>query len=595
MCGIIGVISKSENGYEIIRYGLKKLEYRGYDSAGFSYLLNKEIIVNKCKGDVDTLFSKYNKEIPFNLGIGHVRWATIGATNDINAHPHLSYHKKVCLVHNGIIENYKELKDELINAGYEFKSETDSEIIANYLEYYYMKGYSFLDTLKLTSEKIKGNYAIAVILNDESDRLYFYKRRSPLLIGTSDKENLLASDVSSINKYCNDFINLEDDRFGYITNNEIKVYNFNGEEKIEVYTKEYEESEDTLGSYENHMLKEIEETPLKLKILLEKYYTKNNYNFTKNLLDTFKNTDYITFIGCGTSYNAETVMSYLTNEKNIPNSVHIASEWAYYPIYHGKNPLFVFLSQSGETMDLIKCLDIVKEKGYKTLLITNSENSTLAHKSDFVIPLYSGKEIAVASTKVYVTMIAAYLLLLGAVYENNDVVKEIETAIDVINDLISKKEQIKDIALQIKDKEHVFFLGRGYDYATCMEASLKLKEISYIHSEAIPAGELKHGPIALIEKGTPVFCFLTDKLVYDILLSNVNEVVSRGAEVYLITNHYVISKDKQYHEFIIKDASVIASCLIKPMFGFYLAYYTSYVRGLNIDKPRNLAKSVTVE
>ena len=592
MCGIVGVISKQLDCNQKIRYGLKKLEYRGYDSVGYAYILDNKIIINKCKGTVENLYEKYPNLKQFNIGIGHTRWATTGKADNKNAHPHLSFHKKIALVHNGIIDNYTKIKSFLTKNGYKFKSDTDSEVVANLIEYYYLKSNNIIESLKLSSQILIGNYAVAILNIDEPDRIYFYKRKSPLVIGISNDGLFLASDSLAFDKYCSDFIDIYDDRFGYITKDNAYVFSNKGIVDVKSYKNENKSEDNELGHYPFHMIKEIEEIPSKIEKLLDVYYKDNNYNFTNNLLECIKNSDCIIFVGCGTSYNAERILSRLTDQINKPTLTFIASEWSYYPVYFGKNPLFVFLSQSGETMDVIKCIDIVKEKGFKSLLITNSETSTLAKKADFVLPLYSGREIAVASTKAYVTMITVYLLLIGAYQNDTSIIDEIKEAITAIKDIIARKDEIYQIALKIKKKKNVFFLGRGYDYDMALEASLKLKEITYIHSEAIAGGELKHGPIALIEKGVPVFCFFSDKKTYHALLNNVNEVKSRGAKVFNIVNESLKTNDEQ---FIIKDLPLRVSMLSKIVFAFYLAYFVSYQKGLNVDKPRNLAKSVTVE
>ncbi len=591
MCGIIGGIGN--NIFDDIKQGLYRLEYRGYDSVGISYIFDNKIVVKKRSGNVDDFFNHYSQNVNCNLIIGHTRWATTGIANDINAHPHLSFNSFFSIVHNGIIENYKEIKNELINKGYAFKSDTDSEVIVNLIEKYYLDGNKdVLDCLKKVSSRLIGNFSIALIDLNEPNRLYFYKRKSPLLVGVGKNKNYLASDIYAISTFCEKFIDISDDDYGFITSNEVFIYDGNGLKKIKYCKQNFEYVNNDLCGYKHYMLKEIEEIPNVIQTNIDEYTKENNRYYPHDLLNKINEFDCVIFIGCGSSYNAGKILSRLTDCLNKSSFVFVASEWSNYPKIYGKNPVFVILSQSGETMDDIKCIDILNKKRYPTILLTNNEYSTLAKKSTYVLPIFSKNEVAVASTKTYVAMITVYLLFIFAITKDKTILSNLRSAIEAINDIISRKNEIRNIANKIKDLQSVIFLGRCYDYDICLEASLKLKETAYINSQAIPSGELKHGPIAFVDDSVAIFTFFSDINTFLATLNNVEEVKIRGGNIYNITNKSLKTPNDS---FACMDTDLRVCALVKSVFAFYLAYYTAEYKKLPIDKPRNLAKSVTVD
>ena len=592
MCGIVGCIGLKDPRKYIIE-GLKTLDYRGYDSAGLAFL-NDSIEVYKEVGTVDKLDSivpalKYGK-----LAIGHTRWATHGKPNIRNCHPHLSYKEQFAVVHNGVIENFLELKKKLIAEGIEFRSDTDTEVIVNLIVKYYEELGNTLDAIKKTMSVIKGSYAINLIHVGEN-RLYLMKNASPMLIGRGEGFSLASSDASPMIEYTDQFIELDDLEYGYIDRDSYALFDINGNQvHKELTTKEAELVRHSLNGYDHFMLKEIEEIEMVVKRLEEKYCLPDGtYDFNVDMIRKIKESDHIIFIGCGTSYHASLVGGRYFEECGTPTATYIASEWAFHPMFPGKKPFIILLSQSGETADLIHCFNIIKERGYDSLVITNTKGSSLERKCTYSLLLNAGVEVSVASTKAYVAQVVALLLLVSASNEGFSSRNALTRACEVIANIRKNlKGKIKEIAKEIKDRNDIFYLGRGYDYYLSLEASLKLKEISYIHSEALAGGELKHGPIALIEQGTPVIVFITDAETASSMRGNIEEVKSRGANVYIISQK---SLSKSGDTIVIDDFDSYLSSIITSSIAFYLAYFVTVAKGLNVDKPRNLAKSVTVE
>lgn len=591
MCGIVGCIGLKKSHKYVID-GLKTLDYRGYDSAGVAFL-NESIEVFKAPGSVDHL----NSLIPSNkegvLAIGHTRWATHGQPNKNNSHPHLSNNQEFALVHNGTIENYLDIKNKLLDNGYHFVSETDSEVVVNLIEYYYQKQGDTLKAIRLAMNELKGSYAIGLIHKGE-ERIYVIKNASPLLIGLGDNFNLIASDASPMIEYTDEFIELDDNEYGYIDSNGTYLFNIEGQRIDKDYVKkEAEMVRHNLNGYDHFMLKEIEEIEPVTKRMINQYHLDDKSIIDNRLIERIRQSDHIIFIACGTSYHASLVGGRYFEEMGIPTSSYIASEWAFHPVFPGKNPFIIFVSQSGETADVIHCLKIVKQKKYESLVITNVKGSSLERGATFSLLLHAGVEVAVASTKAYVAQVVAMLFLVESIFNKENVLTDLSNSLQIISSIRNEyKEIIKNIAREIKDKNDLYFLGRGYDYYLSLEASLKLKEISYIHSEALAGGELKHGPIALVNNETSVVVFITDENTASKMRVNVEEIKSRGAKVYVFSMKKYAKKD----DTIILDnypsylTSVVASSL-----AFYLAYYTALERGHDVDKPRNLAKSVTVE
>lgn len=592
MCGIVGCIGKN-NGREYIINGLKTLDYRGYDSAGVAFLKQDTITIYKDAGSVEHVNSLIPSSMDGDVLIGHTRWATHGKPNKTNSHPHLSFDGEFVLVHNGIVEKFAEHKANLLNKGITFNSDTDSEVVVNMIALFYKEEKDVLKAIKRVMDTIDGSYAISLIHKGEK-RLYVLKNVSPLLIGIGEHFSLVASDASPMIEYTNKFIELGDKEYGYIEKDSYKIFDFNGKElKKKLISKDISLVKHDLNGYEHYMLKEIEEIPSVITRLVNHYFLDDKYNFDKDLIEKIRQSDHVIFLGCGTSYHASLVGGrYFEEILEIPTASYIASEWAFHPMFPGKKPFIVFISQSGETADLIHCLNIVKEHNYETLLITNTSGSTLERGCNYSLNIKAGVEVSVASTKAYAAQVAMLLLLVAAVKKDVRIARDILRALPIIQTIKNKQNDIKNVANIIKDKQSIFYIGRGYDYYLSLEASLKLKEISYIHSEAIAGGELKHGPIALIENDTPVIVFITDNITASSMRGNIEEVKSRGARVFVISTKEL---SKPTDTFVIDQYPNYLSSIIVSSVAFYLAYYTSLSKGYDVDKPRNLAKSVTVE
>ncbi len=592
MCGIVGAVGFI-SPKEYVFKGLKMLDYRGYDSAGIAYIDNG-IKIYKDVGSVEHLLTIVPETINSNIMIGHTRWATHGAPTKLNTHPHLSFHKRICMVHNGVIENYKELKSFLKEKGYSFYGETDTEVVANLIDYYYLENGNILETIKRVMGLLKGSYALSIFTDDDDQTLYVAKKASPLVIGLGKGFNLVASDASPMIEYTNEFIELDDFEFGAVTKDKVVIYNKDGEEvKKEAIQKDVELISHDLKGYPHYMIKEIEEIPQTVKRLISFYFQKNKFLFDPELIKDLKESDHIIFIACGTSYHAGLVGGRYFEKYDKSASRFIASEWAFHPTYPGKKPFIIMISQSGETADLIHCLNIIKEHNLKNLIITNTGGSTLDRNCMYSLLLHSGVEVSVASTKAYVAQVTLLALLAAALDKDTKVIDDLTQALDVVYDIqYHYKPLIMKVADELKDKKNIFYLGRSFDYFLSLEASLKLKEISYIHSEAIPGGELKHGPIALIEKGIPVIVFITDPVTASSMRGNIEEVKTRGAKVYTIATK---SLSRPEDTIMVEDYAYYLSSVAVSSIAFYLAYYVALAKGLNVDKPRNLAKSVTVE
>ncbi|MDY4849212.1 MAG: glutamine--fructose-6-phosphate transaminase (isomerizing), partial [Bacilli bacterium] len=543
MCGIVGAIGLKDTRKYLID-GLKTLDYRGYDSAGIAlYDENEKLNIFKAAGTVEHLDSLI-PEICAHVGIGHTRWATHGRPSDINSHPHTSFNSHFTIVHNGVIENFLELKEHLLSKGYHFKSDTDTEVIANLLEDNYRKIKKILPAIRLTMKQLEGSYAVAIITDYDEKNIYAMKNSSPLLVGVGENYHLLASDATPMITYTNKFIELDDQEIAKIGQEKVTLYNIELDEiDYEYVTKEPENLTKNLNGYPHFMLKEIEECETVVRRLMVNYYDQGAFNIDKNLLREINEADHIVFIGCGTSYHASLVgMRYFEHIGKSASS-YIASEWAFYPKIPGKHPFFILISQSGETADLIHCLKILGQHTLHSLIITNTKGSTLERGCTYSMLLNAGLEVAVASTKAYVAQVTALAMLTNALENRHKIVRDLEECCHVINDIkTTYKDKIHDLAIKLKDKKDIFYLGRGYDYDFSLEASLKLKEISYIHSEAIAGGELKHGPIALIENGTPVIVFITDDVTAASMRGNVQEVKARGADVYVISTEQLVKE-----------------------------------------------------
>lgn len=609
MCGIVGYIG-TQKASPILINGLLRLEYRGYDSAGIATIENGEISVMKDKGRVKNLYNLEGiNDLIGTVGIAHTRWATHGKPSKENSHPHLDNSKTFSVVHNGIIENYNELKSFLTDNGYTFYSQTDTEIIPNLIHYYYVKNAdnNILKAVKDACLDLKGSFAIEVISKYDPEHMVVVRKDSPLVIGKGNEENYISSDIPAILSFTREFYLLNDLEFVVLSKNDAKFYNIDLHPiDKKVQTIEWNAASAEKEGYDDFMLKEIHEQPTAIRETIGSKLNDNSkcdfdeLNFTKEYLS---NINKIYFVACGTAMHAGLVgKTMLEHLCKIPTEVDIASEFRYRdPIIDDKT-LCIFISQSGETADTIAALKLSKEKGAKTLAISNVIGSSITREADYSIYTHAGPEIAVASTKAYTSQVV--LLSLLAIYfaetlevsnlEVSKLRKEILELPKKIEEVLKTEQKVKEFSHRIYQEKDVFFLGRGVDEAVAREASLKLKEISYIHSDSYPAGELKHGPIALIENGITVISLMTDSKLVEKTVSNIQEVITRGAKTLVITNQKI---DKSLFDTVIEipETSPYVSPILSVIPTQLLAYYISKEKGLDVDKPRNLAKSVTVE
>ena len=616
MCGIVGYIG-NQKAAPILLAGLTKLEYRGYDSAGIAVMENGKIEVQKDKGRVSNLYKiKEIENLQGTIGIAHTRWATHGIPSKENAHPHTDNTKRFAVVHNGIIENYVELRKELEKEGYSFYSQTDTEVIPNLIQYFYDKDekndeLKIVRAVKNTTDKLIGSYAIEVVSNENPDIMVVVRKDSPLVIGKGSNENYIASDIPAILSYTKDFYLLENLEFAMLSRDSIRFFDKD--------LKEFNKKADTItwnamaadkNGYEDYMLKEIYEQPTAIRETIgtrvnEGICKFDELNFTKEYLSSLKQ---IYIVACGTAMHAGlAVKSTIERMSKIHTQVDIASEFRYRDPLVDEKTLCIFITQSGETADTIAALKLCKEKGAKTLAVTNVIGSSITREADYSIYTHAGPEIAVASTKAYTSQIT--LLVLLAMYfaqilntinkqELDSIIKEMLVLPNKVEEVLKSTEQIKDIAKHMFKEKDVFYLGRGIDYTTAQEASLKVKEISYIHSESYAAGELKHGTIALIEKGVNVIGIMTDTNLVKKTVSNMEEIITRGAITTVVLSEEVakdLNTDIFTNVIVVPDTEIYLSPIITVVPLQLLAYYISKEKGLDVDKPRNLAKSVTVE
>ena len=608
MCGIVGYIG-THQAAPVLLDGLAKLEYRGYDSAGIAVYDGEKIRMEKAVGRLKVLeeLTQDGATLPGTVGIGHTRWATHGVPSDLNAHPHFNHDHSIVVVHNGIIENYLKLKKKLAGKGYEFLSETDTEVIAHMLDYYY-KG-DPLDAISKVMHRMEGSYGLGIMFRDHPDEVYAVRKDSPLIVGTSPEGNLIASDVPAVLKYTRDVYYLENEEIVKLTRDGLHFYNIDEEELEKEATHiDWDMNAAEKGGYEHFMLKEMHEQPKAVKDTLTPRI-KNGDVVIEELGMTdeeIRAISKIFIVACGSAYHTGVTAKYVFEKlARIPVEVDLASEFRYRDPILQENTLVVIVSQSGETADTLAALRLAKEKGVRTLGIVNVVGSSIAREADNVMYTWAGPEIAVATTKAYSTqLIAQYLLAMkfakvrGTVSQNDfdAMIQSLERLPEQISLLLSHKENVQRFANRYLAAEHVFFIGRGIDYAISMEGSLKLKEISYIHSEAYAAGELKHGTISLIEDGRLVVAVLTQPELYKKTISNIQEVKTRGAFAMAVTTvgNTEVEKVADYVVYLPETNPIFANSLaIIPLQLF--GYYVSIGRGLDVDKPRNLAKSVTVE
>ena len=611
MCGIVGYIG-SEKAAPILLDGLAKLEYRGYDSAGLA-VYNKEndtLQFKKAVGRLKVLSELTHDGVmmPGNVGIGHTRWATHGAPSEANAHPHYNAEKTIAVVHNGIIENYVKLKEKLTKNGYKFQSETDTEVVAHLLDYYY-KG-NPLEAITKVMHRVEGSYALGIIFKDHPEELYAVRKDSPLIVGECEHGNIIASDVPAVLKYTRDVYFINNEEIAKLALDGITFYNVDEEEiKKDVTHIEWDITAAEKGGYEHFMLKEMYEQPKAVRDTLYAYLKNNKLDLSAvNLTEEeMKNISKIVIVACGSAYHTGVTAKYiLEGISRVPVEVDLASEFRYRNPIFDKDSLVVIISQSGETADSLAALREAKANGIKVLAIVNVVGSSIAREADAVLYTLAGPEIAVATTKAYsAQLIAHYVLALKLAEVRGTIdgdtlesmIEDLKCLPDQIEMVLNNKERIQKFANRYLAAKDVFFIGRGIDYAISLEGSLKLKEISYIHSEAYAAGELKHGTISLIEEGTLVAAVVTQEDLYKKTVSNIVEVKSRGAEVIALTTDKTVNtiSSQTSEMFVIPQVHPI----LQPVLGVLplqlFAYYIALNRGCDIDKPRNLAKSVTVE
>ncbi len=608
MCGIVGYIGHQQV-VPILLSGLKKLEYRGYDSAGIAVIRNGEIEVVKTKGRLSNLAKKLDEMKPLigNCGIGHTRWATHGEPSDVNSHPHAS--SRVSIVHNGIIENYAELKEFLVKKGYDFKSETDTEVAVKLIDYFYVKTADPIEAISRAIKQMDGYYALGILFKDLPDRIFAVRRESPLIIGYGDGENFIASDVPAILEYTKRYCILDTDEIATLTADSVSVVSDLGipvEKEILEANWDVEAAEK--GGFPHFMIKEIHEQPKAIINTITPRIKGGLPDFSVDKLDEsiFKDAHGIQIVACGTAMHAGIVGKYAIEQlARVKTNVDIASEFRYANPILDESDVVIIISQSGETLDSIAAMRLAKARGCKVVAIVNVVGSTIAREADCVLYTWAGPEIAVASTKAYSVQLALlYLIAIKTAFlrgetdeaRTKELISEMLGLPSVLDTMLVNTDNIKHIASRYMNSENAFFIGRGLDYALSMEGSLKLKEISYIHSESYAAGELKHGTISLITEGVSVVGVATQERLQEKTFSNIKEVKSRGARVLLITRADAIVPDGLVDDIIriptLDDfLSPLATTIPLQLF----AYYMAVLRGCDVDKPRNLAKSVTVE
>lgn len=588
MCGIASYAG-DKNVIKTIMTGLKSLEYRGYDSSGIAYMKNGKINIIKKEGPIKNLDKILDYDDEANIGISHTRWATHGGATDINAHPHRQ--GKITLVHNGIIENYNELREGLIEKGYVFNTETDTEVAAGIIDDLYNEEGDMLKALNKATYVLKGSYAFNIINDDYPDTIFGIRKDSPLIVGTSNEGNILASDIPAIIHVTNKYIILNNYDIVVLTKDNIKYYDRDLNEihkDIKIFNGDSEEI--SKNGYDHYMLKEINEEGEVVKRILS-LYTKDNKVGDIFSIKKYKSID---IVACGSAAFAGYIGKYYIEKyANIRTNVHYASEYRYQKNFFDKDTLVILISQSGETADTLAAMKLANEHDIDTLSIVNRRDSSIARESKYVIYTPAGIEIAVATTKAYLAQVIILILL---AIKNSSMEEEGIRELKLLPNIITKyinDFNYKEIAKLVSDKKNIFYLGRGIDYYLALEGSLKLKEISYIHSEAFPAGELKHGSISLIDENFGVIAIVLDKSISDKTISNLKEVSSRGAEVIAITN--IDKDDFSTHKILLDNHSEFLTPLTAIIPMQLLAYNTALIKGYDIDKPRNLAKSVTVE
>ena len=606
MCGIVGYVGSKECT-EVLLNSLSKLEYRGYDSAGIAVFENGEIKTRKAKGKIADLVNKMEKEgtLSGHCGIGHTRWATHGEPSDVNSHPHGN--ANVTIVHNGIIENYKKIKEFLVRKGYTFESETDTETVAKLLDCFY-EG-NPLQAIQRVIDEVEGSYALGIMFKDYPDRIYAVRKDSPLIVAVGEGESFIASDVPAILKYTKNYYLLDQDEIAILKPDGIEFFDDHGTRiKKQMHIADFDEEAAKKGNFPHYMIKEIHDQPSAVKTTITPRITNGMPDLTEcgMTYDRLKNYENIFVVACGTAMHAGLVGKYVIEKTaRIKVTVDVASEFRYRDPILSEKDLVILVSQSGETADTLEALRLAKRNGADTLSIVNVKGSSIARESDMVLYTHAGPEISVASTKAYMVQLSVfYLIAFALAYANEKItedecrrlVAQLQEVPEQIEAIVAKPDDCQYVASKLVNTENLLYIGRGLDYALSMEGSLKLKEISYIHSESYAAGELKHGTISLVTEEMPVIAVATQRELFDKTISNVKEVKARGAYVVLVT-HEGKDVDPDAADCVITVPSI--DDLLMPMTAVVplqlIAYYTSVLRGNDVDKPRNLAKSVTVE
>ena len=600
MCGIVGYIGQNDTK-DVLLNGLEKLEYRGYDSAGIATLNDDGLNLFKVKGRIAVLREKVDENVKATMGIGHTRWATHGEPSEDNAHPHQSASGRFTLVHNGVIENYYELRDAYLN-DVALVSETDTEIVVQLMEVFFNKYNDVAEAFRQTVALLKGSYAIALIDAENQETIYVAKNKSPLLVGLGDGFNLVASDAMATLRETDRYLEINDKEIVIVNRDFVEIQKLDGAAvEREPFTAEIDATDTEKGTYDHFMLKEIDEQPFVIRKIIQEYQDENdNIKLDPAVRQAMMNTDRIYIIAAGTSYNAGLVGKQCIEKiADIPVEVHIASEFSYNMPLLSKKPLFIFISQSGETADSRSVLVRIKDLGHPALTITNVPGSTLSREADYTLHLHAGPEIAVASTKAYTAQIAVLTILAVDTAQAKklaldfDPLQELGIVSSVMESLTDQKEEYEKIAKEFfTETRNAFFIGRGVDYFVVQEASLKLKEISYIQAEGFAGGELKHGTIALIEEGTPVIAISTQENVNYSIRGNVQEVAARGAKTCIVS---IEGLEQDSDTVVLPHVHELLTPLISVIPMQLLAYYAALHRDCDVDKPRNLAKSVTVE
>ncbi|EHJ57362.1 glucosamine-fructose-6-phosphate aminotransferase [Streptococcus urinalis FB127-CNA-2] len=603
MCGIVGVVG-NRNATDILMQGLEKLEYRGYDSAGIFVCNEKTSSLVKSVGRIADLRAKIGIDVAGSTGIGHTRWATHGQATENNAHPHTSQNDRLVLVHNGVIENYLQLKNEYLN-GHVLNGETDTEIVVHLIGQFVSDGLSVLEAFKKALHLIEGSYAFALVDSENPDTVYVAKNKSPLLIGLGQGYNMVCSDAMAMIRETSEFMEIQDKELVVLKKESVEVFDYDGNAvERESYTAELDLSDIGKGTYPFYMLKEIDEQPTVMRRLISKYTDKDgNMMIDPEIIKSIQEADRLYILAAGTSYHAgfasKSMLEKLTDK---PVELGVSSEWGYNMPLLSKKPMFILLSQSGETADSRQVLVKANEMGIPSLTVTNVPGSTLSREATYTMLLHAGPEIAVASTKAYTAQVAALAFLAKAVGEANqnvlaksfDLVHELSIVAQAIESTLSEKELIASkVENLLATTRNAFYIGRGNDYYVAMEASLKLKEISYIQCEGFAAGELKHGTISLIEDRTPVIGLISaSEVVASHTRGNIQEVAARGANVLTVVEEGL---EREGDDFVVNKVHPLLSTIAMVVPTQLIAYYASLQRGLDVDKPRNLAKAVTVE